>query len=110
MNGYNLLQQAVRLLGREQLDENLKIIGLELLSAVAEDMGYIPPKSLSEKPPFVGESDRMTALYGLAMLIANASGEEDMRAAFSDIYGRRLSGAKGRTLKVKDRIFGREDL
>ncbi len=110
MNGYKLLEEAIRLLGREQLDENVKIIGLPIVSAIAEDMGYLPPKSLLEKPPFLGESDRMTAVYGVAMLIANASGEEDMRAAFSDIYSRRLSLVKGRTMKVKDRIFWGEDI
>ncbi len=110
MNGYKLLEQAVRLLGRQQLDENLKIIGLTLLSAVAEEMGYAMPESLSEKVPFVGQSERMTALYGLAMLIANASGETDMRAAFSQEYNRRLSAVKGRRVVVKDRIFRGDEL
>ena len=110
MNGYKLLEQAVRLLGREQLDENVKIIGLELLAAVSEDMGYMPPESLLEKPPFLGESDRMTAVYGLATLLANAWGEEDMRSAFSEIYNRRLSAVRGRTVKIKDRIFWGNDL
>ncbi len=105
MNGYKLLEQAVRLTGVEQPDENLKIIGLSLLSAVAEDMGYRPPESLAQTVPFIGRTDRMTACYGLAMLIANAVGDEEQRSAFSDIYSRRLGSAKGCTSEVKDSIF-----
>ena len=109
MNGYKLLERAARLLGYEQLDENLKIIGLELVSAVAEEMGYMPPKSLSEKPPFIGEEETRTAIYGLSMLIANAVRDE-AALSFSDIYNRRLSARKNRTERVKEKLFLGEDL
>ncbi len=110
MNGYKLLERAVRLLGCEQLDENLKIIGHELLSAVAEEMGYMPPESLSEKPPFIGEEETRTAIYGLAMLIANAGGDSSAALNFSDIYNRRLSGRRNRTDRVKEKLFWGEEL
>ena len=110
MNGYKLLERAVRLFGCEQLDENIKIIGLELVSAVAEEMGYMPPESLSERPPFIGEEETATAVYGLAMLIANAGGDASAALNFSDTYNRRLSARKNRNDKVKEKLFSGEEL
>ena len=76
---------------------------------VAEEMGYMPPKSLSEKPPFIGEEETRTAIYGLSMLIANAARDE-AALSFSDIYNRRLSARKNRTERVKEKLFLGEDL
>ncbi len=110
MNGYNLLEQAARLTGLEQLDEKLKITGLVYLTAVSEEMGYVPPKSLSENLPFIGETDRGTALFGLAMFIANAVGEENMRQAFCETYNHRLRLTKNRMTRVRERMFRGEGL
>ena len=110
MNGYKLLEDATRLLGFEQLDERVKIVGLQFIAAVFEEMGYAIPKSLSERLPLLGDGERMTALYGIAMHIANISGEGDMRAAFSETYNRRKATAKGRKDRVKNSIFKGEGL
>lgn len=106
MTGYEILERALRLTGREQLDENMKIIGLQFLSAILEEMGYRQPESLSHKVSVIGQSDIQTAVYGLSMLIANSMGDGEQRLAFSEIYNRRLAGIKSRTDRVKDRIFG----
>ena len=109
MNGYDILTAAARLTGIQQLDENLKIIGLTIVNSVLEDMGFLAVSSLGESVGLPSTGQRQTLIYGVAMLICNALGDAEGRKAMSDIYYPRLALIKGRVSSVRN-IFPKEGL
>lgn len=102
MNGYKVIEDAARLTGIEQIEEHLKIIGLPLVNAILEELDLTELASLSDEVGALQPSVRQALLFGVAMLICNATGNEEGRYAMSQIYSLKLSGIKGRTQRVRD--------
>lgn len=104
MNGYDILTHAARLIGVTQQDETVKIMGLSFVNATLSDMGFAGLLSLSEAVGLPGEDGRQTLIFGVAMLMANAFGDPDGRAAMAELYSRRLSKKESGISFVKDKL------
>ncbi len=102
MTGYKLLCDAAKLTGIGEPDENLKIIGLPLINSVIAELGFLPLTSLAEIIGISSGDDVQALLFGTAMLICNALGDEEGRNAMSQVYNLKLAKTKGRICRVKD--------
>ncbi len=102
MNGYELLINSTRLIGINEPDENLKIIGLPLINAVIEELGFLPLSSLAENTGISSPDHRQALTFGTAMLICNALGDESGRNAMSQLYSRKLAKINGKNHRVRD--------
>lgn len=102
MNGYKLLTEAARLIGLEDADENLKIIGLPIVNSVITELGYAEILSLSEK---IGISSKKVCLalrFGVASLIAGAIGDSVARDFAQQKYKEQKTRLACRIEKVRD--------
>lgn len=106
MNGYKLLDDACRLLGLEGADDNVKIIGRPLVNAILGELGFAPIDSLSELVGVLSSRAEQALLFGTAMLIAGATGDETGKNTMSELYGRKRAALKGRISSVKARFPG----
>ncbi len=104
MNGYKYLTESAALLGIEGCGDTIKIIGLPLINVVLSEIGLLELSSLSEDVGLVSSADKAALLFGLAVRIASAMGDDEASAEMEKIYKRKLSTLKGRTLKVKDKL------
>lgn len=104
MNGYKLLTDAARLIGIVETDEELRIIGLPLINTVISELGFVPITSLSESVGISSPSATQALLFGTAMLICNALGDEEGRYAMSQIYSAKRAAIKGRVDRIRDTI------
>lgn len=104
MNGYDVLTHAARLVGITQQDETVRIMGLSFVNAIMNDMGFAGLVSLSEAVGVPSEDGRQTLILGVAMLMANAFGDADGRAAMEELYSRRLAKKESGISFVKDRL------
>lgn len=102
MTGYKILWDAARLTGIGEPDENLKIIGLPLINSVISELGFLPLSSLAENVGIASGEVGQALLFGTAMLICNALGDEEGRNAMSQVYNLKLSRIKGRIGRVRD--------
>lgn len=102
MNGYDILTLSARLIGIERLDEGIKMMGLSILNATLDDMGFMPISSLSEDTGLPAPGDRQTLIFGTAMLLANALGDGDGREAMGELYARRTAAKKGAIRSLRD--------
>ena len=102
MNGYDILTLSARLIGIERLDEGIKMMGLSLLNATLDDMGFMPLSSLSEDTGLPTPTDRQTLIFGTSMLLANALGDSDGREAMGELYSRRAATKKGGVRSLRD--------
>lgn len=106
MNGYRLLDDACRLLGLERADDSVKIMGRPIINAVLCELGFAPLSSLSEPVGVLSPKAEQALLFGTAMLIANATGDETGRNSMSQIYSQKRAALKGRISAVKNRFPG----
>ncbi len=104
MNGYELIARAAALIGMEKADDTLKIIGLPLVNAVLEELGFTVLSSLSEGVGIISQKQTSALLFGLAALIASAVGDDAASSTMSAAYKKRLSALKSSTARVKDRL------
>lgn len=102
MNGYKVLEEAAKLQGISALDDNLKIIGLSIINAVLGEMGFAELDSLSNPVGLASPAQRRTLIAGVAMFIAAAVGDQDLRNAFSEDYNKKLAKLSFKTGRIKD--------
>lgn len=102
MNGYKLISDASKMIGMEIIDEKLKIIGLPIVNAVLEELGFCPLKTLSDGVGVYSRPARQALVFGTAMLICNALGDDEGRASMSGLYNQKLSLLRGSVAKVRD--------
>lgn len=102
MNGYKLLEDAARLIGLETADENLKIIGLPLVNAVITELGYTGIDSLSEKIGISSDKTCHALKFGVASLIANATGDTVASGTMREMYLSMYSKLSSRVERVRD--------
>lgn len=102
MNGYNLLDEAAKLLGLDSADENMKIIGLPLLNEIIVDLGFMPLASLSETLGIAAPATLSALRFGVAALVANAVGEKENATALFELYSQKKTRLSSKIERVKD--------
>lgn len=102
MNGYNVLTDAVRLIGLETPDDSLKIRGLAMINTILCELGYHPIRLLSQKTEVYSAVAVQALIVGTAMLIANSLGDSDCRNALSSAYNDIRRSAMGNINRIRD--------
>ena len=106
MNGYELLNKAVRLLGMETPDEGMKLAGQTALYEVMTDLGFHPVSSLSEEIGVFSPTAVSALTFGLAATLSLCMGDEVAHGVLSKEYGRKRGALLSSAEQVRDTVFG----
>lgn len=110
MKAYDVLEQASLLASGTAPDESLKKAGVGFINTILVDLYAKPIQSLSDDILFDRTGGCTVVMNGVAMLICLFQGDDAGLSGFNEVYNNGRKRIIGSVSKVKNTVFGGEEV